>query len=414
MSIGVMTSVICFTSSFATGFSTTQLANAPARRQRPRPGHWISASALSSRPRLLWIEAESKSSLTAGLEAGVGTFLFRNKAPLLEECSRIAKFNSVTIGHEGVFNTKLVESGADIQGVLKVCCDAKDVEALIDRAAKSRPDEVYIMDTATGWRIIPVENFIAAKQQAGFDARFMVVSETAAEAEQMLSLLDVGVDGVVLRSEDPCEISRFGQLRAGLDDERQAQEVGSARFATVLEVRGAGFGDRVCVDCCCIMAPDEMLLVGNSSGTLFGVLSEAVESDYVESRPFRFNAGPVHAYCLCPNGRTQYLSELKSGDEVVVVRTGDDGGLDARTAVVGRCKVERRPLVLITVATGDGQTASLFMQNAETCRVAIESKAGVSEGCSVIGLKPGNRVLLRQDGSARHRGFAIEEYLVEK
>lgn len=53
--------------------------------------------------------------------------------------------------------------------------------------------------------------------------------------------------------------------------------------------------------------------------------------------------GPVHAYVLVPGGKTCYLSELKSGKEVIVV---DQKGRQ-RTAVVGRVKIESRPLILV-------------------------------------------------------------------
>ena len=49
----------------------------------------------------------------------------------------------------------------------------------------------------------------------------------------------------------------------------------------------------------------------------------------------------VHAYLATPGGKTAYLSELKSGAEVLVV---DPQGRQ-RTAIVGRIKVEQRPLV---------------------------------------------------------------------
>lgn len=369
---------------------------------------------MSMRQQLLWIEAQSKACVTAGLEAGVDTFVFRDAVPLLEECRGVARFESVAVDGDGTFEASHRGTTGDARGVFTECRDAQDVEALMEVAADSQRDEIFVMDTAAGWRVIPAENAIAAKQQAGFDARIMVVAGSASEAEIMLGLLDVGVDGVVLRSDDPGEIASFGALRSGLDNAKQARDVGKASFATVTEVRGVGTGDRVCVDCCCNMALDEMLLVGNASGGLFGVLSEAIENDYVESRPFRFNAGPVHAYCLCPSGRTQYLSELQSGDAVVVVRHGDGGSLEARTVVVGRCKVERRPLVLINATTDSGRTASLFLQNAETCRVATEGEHDGTDGCSVVTLQPGDRVLVREDGNARHRGYAIEEFLVEK
>lgn len=52
-------------------------------------------------------------------------------------------------------------------------------------------------------------------------------------------------------------------------------------------------------------------------------------------------AWQVHAYAAAPGGRTAYLAELKSGLEVVVA----DAQGRQRTAIVGRVKVERRPLV---------------------------------------------------------------------
>lgn len=66
-----------------------------------------------------------------------------------------------------------------------------------------------------------------------------------------------------------------------------------------------------------------------------------MESQYINSRPFRVNAGAVHAYVQAPNGKTAYLSELRSGSEVLVA----DAAGRTRTAVVGRCKVEVRPMV---------------------------------------------------------------------
>jgi 3-dehydroquinate synthase class II len=66
-----------------------------------------------------------------------------------------------------------------------------------------------------------------------------------------------------------------------------------------------------------------------------------MESQYINSRPFRVNAGAVHAYVQAPGGKTAYLSELKSGAEVLVA----DAAGRAKTAVVGRCKIETRPMV---------------------------------------------------------------------
>lgn len=75
------------------------------------------------------------------------------------------------------------------------------------------------------------------------------------------------------------------------------------------------------------------------------LLFQCMESQYINSRPFRVNAGAVHAYVQAPNDKTAYLSELKSGSEVLVV----DAAGRARTAVVGRCKIETRPMVIIKI-----------------------------------------------------------------
>lgn len=58
--------------------------------------------------------------------------------------------------------------------------------------------------------------------------------------------------------------------------------------------------------------------------------------------------GPVHSYVAIPGGKTCYLSELKAGKEVLVV---DQNG-QQRTAIVGRVKIETRPLVIVEAKVG--------------------------------------------------------------
>lgn len=52
------------------------------------------------------------------------------------------------------------------------------------------------------------------------------------------------------------------------------------------------------MDLCSNMAPGEGLLVGSFARGLFLVHSECAESAYINSRPFRVNAGPVRR-CIC-------------------------------------------------------------------------------------------------------------------
>ena len=56
------------------------------------------------------------------------------------------------------------------------------------------------------------------------------------------------------------------------------------------------------------------------------------------------------AYTAVPGGKTAYLAELRSGSEVMVA----DWQGRCHVAVVGRAKVERRPMVLVEVETVRG------------------------------------------------------------
>ena len=63
--------------------------------------------------------------------------------------------------------------------------------------------------------------------------------------------------------------------------------------AKVVDLKQIGTGARVCIDTCDLMIPGEGVLVGCQSSGLFLVQAEVHESPYVETRPFRVNAGPI-------------------------------------------------------------------------------------------------------------------------
>jgi 3-dehydroquinate synthase II len=164
-------------------------------------------------------------------------------------------------------------------------------------------------------------------------------------------------------------------------------------------------GDRVCLDTCTNMAPGEGMLVGNTSSAFFLVHSESIETPYVATRPFRVNAGGVHAYVLCPDDRTRYLSELAAGDPVLLVR--HDGA--TQVAYLGRSKVERRPMLLVE-AEAEGQPVSLVLQNAETIRLTQPGGAPLSVAIA----KPGDPVLVHLAAGGRHFGMKVDETLKER
>jgi 3-dehydroquinate synthase II len=159
-----------------------------------------------------------------------------------------------------------------------------------------------------------------------------------------------------------------------------------------------------------MMDHDEGMLVGSMSRGLFFVHAETAESPYVASRPFRVNAGAVHAYVRTPGGGTKYLSEVGSGTEVQVVDTSGS----TREAIVGRAKIEKRPMFRIEaeVTTDDGDTDRIetLLQNAETIKVNTR-EAGRK---AVTDLEAGDELLVYYEDTARHFGEAVDESIIEK
>src|SRR2546428_2518540 len=147
------------------------------------------------------------------------------------------------------------------------------------------------------------------------------------------------------------------------------------------------------------------MLVGNSSADLSVVHAERAEAGYVAARPFRVNAGAVHAYICLPGGKPKYLSELRAGDEVLVV----DSEGRARAVIVGRVKVERRPLLLLE-AEVDGRRHTTIVQNAETIRFVTPEGGSLA----VSQVKAGDEVLLRLEEGGRHFGMRIRETIAER
>ncbi len=255
----------------------------------------------------------------------------------------------------------------------------------------------YLLVIGTDWKVIPLENMIAGLQ--GVSVKIISGVKTAEEACLALSTLEKGADGVLLDSADPSEIKRLMEA---------VDQAGKGKIelvkAKVVAVKPVGMGDRVCVDTASMMSFGEGMLIGSQARGLFLVHSESEDSPYVAARPFRVNAGAVHAY-IKVGEKTRYLSELKSGDEVTIV--GKDGM--ARSAIVGRSKIEKRPMMLIE-AEAEGQRISTLLQNAETIKLVGSD----GQPRPVTDLKAGDEVLVDLEKSARHFGMKIEESIVEK
>ncbi len=256
----------------------------------------------------------------------------------------------------------------------------------------------YLILMGRDWKVIPLENLIAGLQDE--DVKIIAAVADYDEAKVALETMEHGTDGILLC---PHEISHIKKVSELID--KIKSESYQLKPATVTKVEPVGIGDRVCVDTCSMMQLGEGMLVGSYSQGLFLVHSESMESEYVASRPFRVNAGPVHAYVMTPGNKTKYLSELETGDEVLTV---DQEG-NSKVAIVGRVKIEKRPLMLVE-AESDGVILRTLLQNAETIRLVAEDGTPLS----VAELKVGDKVMIYLDPKARHFGMAIEETIIEK
>jgi 3-dehydroquinate synthase II len=259
----------------------------------------------------------------------------------------------------------------------------------------------YVIVIGKDWKVIPLENIIAELQHK--DAKVIAGVQSAEEARTALETLEYGADGVLIDTDDVSELKKAVEMR-------DASIIGTIPLTTarITKVEELEMGDRVCVDTCSLMVRGEGMLVGSQSFALFLVHSESEESPYVAARPFRVNAGAVYAYVLVGE-KTKYLSELKSGDDVLIVNA--EGS--ARKAVVGRVKIEKRPLMLVEaeveVGVGMKRGCSIILQNAETIKLM-----GKDKPISVVDLKEGDEVLVHVTEVARHFGIAVEEAVIER
>lgn len=327
----------------------------------------------------VWVQADpwNKDIVIRALECGADAVIVpRGHTPKVKELGVIP-----TISEDGD-----IKLGKDVL--------ALDIESKEDEEkAANAPGDVQLILRMKDWTIIPIENIIA--QRGGL---FVEVkdSETAQTAVQ---ILEKGVDGVVLRTDDLNEVRKTVDVIHGILPKLEMET------ATIVETKILGMGDRVCIDTCSQMTTGQGMLIGNASDAFFLVQSESEDNPYVAARPFRVNAGPVHAYLLGLDGKTNYLSELTTGVDVMLV---DHEGA-TQVANIGRCKIEKRPLMLV-VADVDGKRISTILQNAETIRLVQPGGASVS----VASLNPGTEVLVHREAGGRHFGMKIEETLEEK
>lgn len=315
----------------------------------------------------------SKEDVTMALESGVDGIIA--PAGMVEQVGRLARCQV------------LAEDA--VPGVSLGC---KDDEL----AALARLKAGETLALASGWEVIPVENLLAQSDSVWAEAASLDEARLAA------GVLERGVDAIVVL---PRAIADLKEIVAQCKLAQGMEKLLPARISRVEQV---GLGHRVCADTLSLFRRGQGILVGNSSAFTFLVHAETEHNEYVMARPFRVNAGAVHAYVILPHDRTCYLGELSAGQELLTVdHTGQTG-----LATLGRVKIEVRPMLLIEAeANGpDGPVrGSVFLQNAETIRLTAPGGSPLS----VVGLKPGDEVLCRLDVAGRHFGMAVAEEILE-
>jgi 3-dehydroquinate synthase II len=296
--------------------------------------------------------------------------------------------SDIKLIHPGEFtasNEALGECAVEV--IVKDASDEARVLEFIDRGAR------YIIVKCPNWKVIPLENLIARTRNK---ATLLADVSEISEAKLALEVLELGVDGIVFTAKNPEDMTEVDRFVHPLQNELQLAT------ATVVSKRSLGSGARVCIDTCELMSAGEGMLIGSQSSGLFLLEAEVHRNPHVEPRPFRVNAGPVSAYVLTPGLKTRYLSELKAGDDVLIVdRTGR-----SRQGHVGRIKIERRPFFLVETEAMDNHY-SLIVQNAETVRLV-----STSDSKSVSDLTPGDEVLIFIQEGGRHFGTLVTDEMV--
>ncbi len=259
----------------------------------------------------------------------------------------------------------------------------------------------WLLVRCSDWTMVPLENLVAASR--GTSTRIAAAIDEEVELNGAAFALGGGVDAILVPGH---LVSDAVTILGGKWDREETQDDEAIiEEARILSIEGAGVGERVCVDLTRRISDGQGMAVGSISGNLCLIHGETIQSDYVPTRPFRVNAGAIHSYALMADGKTKYLSELTSGDEVAILSTSGS----KEKATVGRLKVETRPLLLIRFEV-PGSEGQIVVQQAETVRLISPSEGAIS----VTQAKEGDKISILTDNRARHVGFALPAEVKEK
>jgi 3-dehydroquinate synthase II len=355
----------------------------------PRVPLWIDLRAVPVNKRLPYLHAIR--------ESGAERVLLAAGDPHLEKDG----LRTIALGSRNA----LREDGVEIGRLIELR-DARGQE----RAATA---EGLVIISARDWRVIPLENLVARRRDR--PGTLFALAHSPEDAQLFAGALESGVHGIVLAPRSPADVGATARAlvdaRRGLPTTPPPASAPTAsgillRSVRIERIEDGGLGDRVCIDATSQMEEGEGMLVGSTARSFILVHAETATNPFVAPRPFRVNAGALHMYVLAPEGRTRYLSELAAGIQVLAV--GRDG--QARPLVVGRAKMERRPLTILHWTDATGRPASAALQTAETVRLLRTDGTTLA----LTALKVGDEVLAHDETAARHVGLPVDERLEER
>ena len=297
-------------------------------------------------------------------------------------CKDLTELKSLKGLGKAVGYYKKIEDNNDLEDILKASLTGAE----------------FIIADAINWKIIPLENIVAKLRES--KTKIYGIANNSEELRTLFGVLEIGVDGVILSTDDPTEIIQSKRYLNPI--------VFPIRLARIQEVKDVGMGERVCVDTISMLHSGEGMLVGSRSNFMFLIHNESLGSSFTSPRPFRVNAGAVYCYTLTSDGRTKYLSELEGGTEILIVNQNGT----TRPVTVGRSKIETRPLRLIRAGFDKEQeSGTVILQNAETIRFITKGKKLLA----ITDAKIGDEILVSiQPQTGRHFGMTVQEYILEK
>ena len=292
----------------------------------------------------------------------------------------------------------------------------------------------WVVVECKDWTMIPFENIISDAHHT--PTKIAAIIEQAEKIPGVAFALDIGVDALVLANDD-IELWHSGCIARAQRAEMMAvteqqfdnsdggetrnlksktdccsSNEGNSSSAMELEIveiesiETGHVGERICIDFIGLLNKGEGVITGSSSKMMGLIHGETIESEFVPTRPFRVNAGPVHAYILMADDRTKYLSELKSGDSLKVI----DFRGNTRELTVGRVKIETRPLILFKLLHQNTFRSNMFVQQAETVRLVRPNGIPLSATEAIIG----DNILAKVEKMGRHVGTIIQSTVDER